>query len=475
MSLVRGTYTTTLHALSAAAHKHANTLRTADGETCVTAYKEHSDGRLEFGRRYGLRHFGDPTDDADLHGVAVPFIHTITLRDYQREAVDAFKAQYAKPHGGGGLLVFPCGFGKTLTACALVAEVGVKAMIVSHKNFLLEMFLTDLQKYVRVACDSGSTRELRIGWVRGPKCDVEGADIVLASLMSLATHTYADNAFESIGHVVIDECHRLCPQVSSRALFSISRPKMCGLSATPVRKDGLHTLFETFIGPIVAQQHRPQDQTVTVHLKAYSDNVAFGPPLKRRSFVPSANVLMTDMKGVISQNTHRTAVIVNDIVTAFLNGRCCLVMADRKALLQALQTAIVEKLREEAAVTDADVCGMYVGGKREAQLKAAAECPIILSTYAMTSEGFNKPQIDTLFLAMPRSEVEQIVGRALRPCDGKQPTVVYDYVDTEFAPLRGMSFKRLKHYNENGYRVVRSGGSVSSLAKKTNDSCTMTA
>jgi superfamily II DNA or RNA helicase len=74
---------------------------------------------------------------------------------------------------------------------------------------------------------------------------------------------------------------------------------------------------------------------------------------------------------------------------------------------------------------------------------------VIVATGQYLGEGFDCPQVDTLFLAFPLSfkgKLIQYVGRALRSHQDKRSVRVYDYVDTQVPILRKMYAKRAKTY-----------------------------
>jgi superfamily II DNA or RNA helicase len=74
---------------------------------------------------------------------------------------------------------------------------------------------------------------------------------------------------------------------------------------------------------------------------------------------------------------------------------------------------------------------------------------VIVATGQYLGEGFDCPQVDTLFLAFPLSfkgKLIQYVGRVLRNHEDKTSVRVYDYVDTQVPILRKMYAKREKTY-----------------------------
>ena len=79
---------------------------------------------------------------------------------------------------------------------------------------------------------------------------------------------------------------------------------------------------------------------------------------------------------------------------------------------------------------------------------------LILATGKLIGEGFDDPQLDTLFLAMPiswRGTLQQYAGRLHRLRDGKKIVQVYDYIDENLPVLMRMFYKRLKGYRAMGY------------------------
>src|SRR5262249_17694303 len=74
---------------------------------------------------------------------------------------------------------------------------------------------------------------------------------------------------------------------------------------------------------------------------------------------------------------------------------------------------------------------------------------VIVATGQYLGEGFDCPQVDTLFLAFPLSfkgKLIQYVGRVLRSHEDKDSVRVYDYVDARVPILRKMYAKREKTY-----------------------------
>lgn len=78
----------------------------------------------------------------------------------------------------------------------------------------------------------------------------------------------------------------------------------------------------------------------------------------------------------------------------------------------------------------------------------------LVATGSYIGEGFDWPDLDTLFLAFPvafKGRVVQYVGRLLRSHEGKHHVELHDYVDARIPVLERMHTKRLRAYRTLGF------------------------
>jgi hypothetical protein len=73
--------------------------------------------------------------------------------------------------------------------------------------------------------------------------------------------------------------------------------------------------------------------------------------------------------------------------------------------------------------------GFYIGGQTQDALDYAATCQVVFATSQLVQEGLDIPALDSLFLTTPLSDVEQAVGRILRPFESKKDPIVVDFRD----------------------------------------------
>ena len=79
---------------------------------------------------------------------------------------------------------------------------------------------------------------------------------------------------------------------------------------------------------------------------------------------------------------------------------------------------------------------------------------VIVATGQYLGEGFDAPQLDTLFLAFPvsfKGRLVQYTGRLMRAEEHKTTVRVYDYTDTRVPVLRAMLTRRLRTYKSLGF------------------------
>jgi superfamily II DNA or RNA helicase len=84
------------------------------------------------------------------------------------------------------------------------------------------------------------------------------------------------------------------------------------------------------------------------------------------------------------------------------------------------------------------------------------ESRVLLATGSYIGEGFDDPQLDTLFLTMPvswKGTLQQSVGRLHRLHENKTEVRAYDYADVQVPMLARMFKKRLTGYGALGYTL----------------------
>jgi superfamily II DNA or RNA helicase len=401
--------------------------------TSFPVYLE-SDRKFYLPKFYAIKKFHDKQYiDKTSQGDDIKLDFNGNLRPEQVGVVDMYIDVANKK--GGGIISLGCGSGKTTIALNIVSRLGKKALVVVHKDFLLVQWKERIAQFLPNAS---------VGIIKQSKVDIINRDIVLASLQSLALREYNDNMLDSFGMVIIDECHHVSSEVFSRALPKISRKYMLGLSATPNRKDGLTKVFEWYLGDIIIERKRELDDTILVRMVYFhSNNTNYCE--EKLNFQMKLN--MAGMINNVCDYNKRTECITEYVKELVKDGRNILILTDRLNHIEYIKTYIEHN----------GICtvGKYIGGMKEKQLKASESAQLILATYSMAAEGMDLPNLDSLILASPRTDIEQSVGRILRKKmeDRLKSPIIIDIVD-KFSLFKRQGEKRKIFYKKSKYKIV---------------------
>jgi len=161
------------------------------------------------------------------------------LRDYQKEAVAKFEL------GGSGVVVLPCGAGKTLVGAAAMAEIKTNTLIlvtntVSARQWRDELLSRTSLREEDIAEYSGSTKDI------GP--------VTIATYQILTTKRKGEFAHLELlnardwGLIIYDEVH-LLPAPIFKMTADLQARRRLGLTATLVREDGRESDVFSLIGP----------------------------------------------------------------------------------------------------------------------------------------------------------------------------------------------------------------------------------
>jgi superfamily II DNA or RNA helicase len=223
------------------------------------AYRESSN-KMYVPHYYGVEKFGEPKEIKISEGLDINLEFAGVLRDYQEPVVNKFINHCFEVKYGGGLLELPCAWGKTSGSLYILSQLKKKALVIVHKEFLMNQWIERIQQFIPKA---------RIGKIQGQVIDTNDKDIVICMLQSLILKDYDQNIFNEFGLTIIDEVHHISSQTFSNALFKIVTKYMLGLSATMDRKDGTTKVFKSFLGNIIHKVERKTDDKLEVRAVTY--------------------------------------------------------------------------------------------------------------------------------------------------------------------------------------------------------------
>lgn len=366
------------------------------------------------------------------------------LRTDQEQAVQSLFESHT------GVLSATTGFGKTVVAAALIAKRKVNTLVIVHRKQLIDQWKERLKTFLHL-------EDNQIGQIGGGKNKQSGM-IDIATIQSLNYKGEIKEVVTQYGQIIVDECHHISAFSFERVLKEADAHYVHGLTATPVRKDGLHPIMTMQLGPI--------------RYKVNAKNQAKIRPfehilLPRYTTYKSVNKkdekdLQTLYKELIS-NEKRNQMIFDDVLKELEAGAVPLILTERVEHVHNLESKFKGFAKNIIVLTG----GMNKQEEME-KIKLLEELPdheerLIIATGKYIGEGFDHARLDCLFLVMPLSwkgTLQQYVGRLHRLHDHKSKVKVYDYVDHKEPMLKAMFDKRIKGYYSMGYRIVDKGLNV---------------
>ncbi|WP_018157033.1 DNA repair helicase XPB [Demetria terragena] len=162
-----------------------------------------------------------------------------SLRPYQQEAVDGFW------HGGSGVVVLPCGAGKTLVGAAAMAEAKATTLILVTNTVSARQWRDELLART-------SLTEDEIGEYSGARKEIRPVTIATYQVLTMkrkGVHPHLELLdARDWGLVLYDEVH-LLPAPIFRMTADLQARRRLGLTATLVREDGRESDVFSLIGP----------------------------------------------------------------------------------------------------------------------------------------------------------------------------------------------------------------------------------
>ena len=397
-------------------------------------FKDGGDGFI-VPKMYGVSYIRAnnlPFEDRQKDGESVPqIVFSGSLRESQVEPVE--KTIRALKTEQGGVMSLYCGFGKTTCSLAISCHFKKKTIVLVHTTALLEQWKERIEQFVANSS---------VGVLQRDKVDVLGKTHVIALMQSVSRRNYPRDLLDSFGLMIVDEAHHVCAAQLSRCVTKVGCKLRLGLSATPVRKDGMTQFLFDSIGPICVAVERAHEQ-VMVDIIA----VTSGPSdmvFMQRNGKQSPNIAKMINNLCDSRNLRgesRTELVVKTILDALNGNRHVIVLSDRRAHLREMGY----RLRRTAGVE----VGFMMGGIKPVDIATISKCRVIMATYAYCSEGLDISSLDTCVLATPRSDIVQCCGRILRHHPSKQVPRVIDFVD-DCPVFHGQARKRRAYYNKIG-------------------------
>ncbi|BBO67132.1 hypothetical protein DSCA_10620 [Desulfosarcina alkanivorans] len=338
-----------------------------------------------------------------------------------------------------GTLSAPTGSGKTVMGLHLIARRRQPAVVVVHTKDLAFQWIRRIEQFLGIPSD-------QVGLIGAGKKKI-GDRITVALVQSL--YRVTDQVAPHTGHIVVDECHRAPSRTFTEAVTAFDCHYMLGLSATPWRRDKLSKLIFWHLGDVHHEVDKAGLEEKGHILKA--DIV-----VRTTDFEPYFDPV-NDYSRMLSELTaddDRNRLIASDVEKEVRSGKgICLVLSDRKKHCETLQGILRYKFDVHSELLTGDLNNE--ARKTVLDRLNQGRVKVLIATGQLIGEGFDCPDLSTLFMATPirfSGRVMQYLGRILRPARGKARARVYDYIDERVAPLAAAAKARQRVYGGAGAR-----------------------
>jgi DNA excision repair protein ERCC-3 len=345
-----------------------------------------------------------------------------TLRDYQAMAVEGFWA------GGSGVVVLPCGAGKTLVGAAAMAKAGATTLILVTNT-------VSGRQWKRELIARTSLTEEEIGEYSGERKEIRPVTIATYQVMTRKSggeYRHLD-LFDSRdwGLIIYDEVH-LLPAPVFRMTADLQSRRRLGLTATLVREDGREGDVFSLIGPkrydapwkdIEDQGWIAPAECIEVRV-TLTDNerlqYAIAEPEEKYRLASTARTKLPVVKAILAKHAGEPTLVIG---------------------------AYLDQLEELGAALDAPIIqGSTKNAERERLFQGfrTGEIPVLVVS-KVANFSIDLPdatvavQVSGTFGS--RQEEAQRLGRLLRPKSDKRQAHFYsvvsrDTIDTEYAAHR---------------------------------------
>lgn len=337
------------------------------------------------------------------------------LRAYQDEALRMI-GDAAMTGARSPLVVLPTGAGKTVIAAELIRRyrgAGRASLFLAPRRELIDQ---TSDKLAAVGVEHG-VMLADADPLAGPSCPVQVASVDTL----LARVVRRGDAIRDFDLVIVDEAHLGISAARADLLSRWPNALRVGLTATPSRKDGLAlgTLYDRLLVPTTVADLTRDGYLVPARYFSWPTPDLRGIGTVGGDYSP----------GALQRRALETPELMGDVVTTWLAHA-----ADRRTVVFA--TGIDHSIALSAAFRAQGVAAEHVDANTPGTMRAAimrrfrsGETQVLTNCF-LAAYGFDLPALSCVVLARPTKSLVlylQMLGRGLRPVDGKRECLVLDH------------------------------------------------
>ena len=386
-------------------------------------------------------------------------------RDHQREAVRQMIRNQQ------GMYEAPTGSGKTVTCLGFLTEKSpLRTLILVEKLDLLHQWRAEIVKWLGIP-------EEEVGQI-GDGAWIEGLRVTVATLQTIWSAMKSEHFaseypwfFHKWDCIIVDECHHAPARTIQEIIGRFWAKYRFGVSATPDRKDGKFDFALAVLGEVFHEDNEDDLRSDGLLVRPRVDVVRTGFTFvywsdhdsdeDHECFVPGCRLHgkrphfhrnnYADLKANLVADFDRNMLVIETLMTQIRRHKTKaggahskkhhhLIVSDEVRHLEALMNVLDDEYSHTFELPPVFVMTGRVKGEKRAQMKQeiiAAEEAIIFATVA--KEGLDIPAVDRIYLPFPTrnaAKVQQWIGRGTRTKEGKQDTVIFDFLDIECGVLK---------------------------------------
>jgi superfamily II DNA or RNA helicase len=334
-----------------------------------------------------------------------------------------------------GTICAVTGGGKTVMGNYIISQRKQPTLVMVRTERLARQWVEEVEKFLGVPKE-------QVGFIGDGRVDI-APHITIGIIPTLFKNV--DKIKHHFGFVICDEVHRIVARTFAEVIGKLDTKFMLGLSATFKRRDGLHPLIHWYIGDMVASVSRDEVETRGKVMKPHII-------LRFTNFYSKLNDptwQRADLITEIINDPKRNRMIMRDLSIDLANNPGILmVMTERQEHCE-----ILNYLFNSNGLDSTYIHGGLPTKQKDSIMQELKEgkIKILIATDALLGEGFDCPEITSLFLTTPISfetRLIQVVGRALRYHEGKITPKVYDYQDLFVDVLERAALNRNRLYKK---------------------------
>jgi len=425
----------------------------------VTAYHV-SDGYLWIPRFFDWMSFWPKIKPAGWQWVCPVLDYDLQSRfkaDPERRQPEAIVkiVEHLRQHSGG-IGVLPTGIGKTFLSLEIGRQFQTPICVLVHKGDMIDNWIEHAYTHLGVpAHDVALIKE---------NSYAEDKPVTICSVQTLLARDFPPSFYAQFGFVVADEVHHYGASQWSKVISRFPARYRLGVSADPIRDDGLDPIVRWNFGKVAFGVYRKNaDQLPLVCMIRYPGHYEERKYHDWRQIGGEWQMVRANaMKyaKLLAQDKQRNSWLVDKIIEARSKGRRILVFAKLRDHVEALHDEFIARWSkamegiDESSRPKTKIAKLW-GGLKDRDRHAAMSADVTFTTYGFSKEATNLPQKDTLILATPAGDPLQTIGR-LRDkghADRKSFLAIDPFEGNDYSFERAL--KRAQAYSALGIEVQR--------------------